>query len=106
MKVSVTQLCPTLCDPMDCSPPGCFVQEIFHIILVGQKDHLEKRMVTHSSNLAWRSPWTEVPGRLQSMGSQRAGHTGRFVVSVTPLVLITSEAGKEKQVSGFKGLTM
>ena len=76
MKVSVTQLCPTLCDPMDCSPPGSFVYEIFHIIIVDQKDHLEKRMATHSSNLAWRSPWTEVPGGLQSMGSQCAGHTG------------------------------
>ena len=31
-------------------------------------------MTTHSSNLAWRSPWTEEPGGLQSMGSQRVGH--------------------------------
>ena len=37
---------------------------------LGQEDPLEKGMETHSSILAWRIPWTEVPGRLQSMGSQ------------------------------------
>ena len=37
---------------------------------LGWKDPLEKRMATHSSILAWRIPWTEEPGRLQSMGSQ------------------------------------
>ena len=41
---------------------------------LGQEDPLEKGMITHSSILAWRIPWTEEPGRLQSMGSQRAGH--------------------------------
>ena len=35
---------------------------------------LEKAMVPHSSSLAWRIPWTEEPGGLQSMGSQRVGH--------------------------------
>ena len=35
---------------------------------------LEKEMATHSSTLAWRIPWTEEPGGLQSMGSQRVGH--------------------------------
>ena len=35
---------------------------------------LEKGMATHSSILAWEIPWTEEPGRLQSMGSQRVGH--------------------------------
>ena len=35
---------------------------------------LEKEMATHSSILAWRIPWTEEPGGLQSMGSQRIGH--------------------------------
>ena len=34
----------------------------------------EKAMATHSSNLAWKIPWTEEPGRLQSMGSLRVGH--------------------------------
>ena len=41
---------------------------------LGQEDLLEKEMATHSSTLAWKIPWTEEPGRLQSMGSQRVGH--------------------------------
>ena len=40
---------------------------------LGQDDSLEKKMATHSSILAGRIPWTEEPGRLQSMGSQRVG---------------------------------
>ena len=39
-----------------------------------QEDPLGKEMATHSSILAWRIPWTEESGRLQSMGSQRVGH--------------------------------
>ena len=38
---------------------------------LGQEDLLEKEMEIHSSILAWKNPWTEEPGRLQSMGSQR-----------------------------------
>ena len=38
------------------------------------EDPLEKEMATHSSTLAWKIPWTEEPGRLQSVGSQRVGH--------------------------------
>ena len=41
---------------------------------LGWEDPLEKEMATHSSVLAWRSPWTEEPGRLQSRGSQRVRH--------------------------------
>ena len=41
---------------------------------LGQEAPLEKGMATHSSTLAWRIPWTEEPGRLQSMGLQRVGH--------------------------------
>ena len=41
---------------------------------LGQEDPLEKEMATHSSTLAWRIPWREKPGRLQSMGLQRVGH--------------------------------
>ena len=41
---------------------------------LGWEDPLEKEMATHSSILAWRIPWTEEPGRLQSTGSQRVGH--------------------------------
>ena len=41
---------------------------------LGWEDPLEKEMATHSSTLAWRIPWREGPGRLQSTGSQRVGH--------------------------------
>ena len=41
---------------------------------LGREDSLEKGTATHSSILAWRIPWTEEPGGLQSMGSQRIGH--------------------------------
>ena len=41
---------------------------------LGQKDPLEKGMATHSSTLAWRIPWMEEPGGVQSMGLQRVGH--------------------------------
>ena len=41
---------------------------------LGWEDPLEKGMATHSSILAWKIPWTEVPGRLQSMGSHRVEH--------------------------------
>ena len=41
---------------------------------LGQEDPLEKEMATHSSILAWRNPWIEEPGGLQSMGFQRARH--------------------------------
>ena len=40
---------------------------------LGQDNSLEKEMATHSGILAWRIPWTEEPGRLHSMGSQRVG---------------------------------
>ena len=48
------------------------VQEIL-VRSLGQEDPLEKEMAIHSSVLAWRISWTEEPGRLQSMGSQRIG---------------------------------
>ena len=41
---------------------------------LGGEDPLEKEMATHSSILAWRIPWSEEPGGLQSTGSQRVGH--------------------------------
>ena len=49
------------------------VQEMVQSL--GQEDLLEKGMATHSSILAWRIPWTEEPGGLQSMRSQRVRHT-------------------------------
>ena len=44
------------------------------VLSLGWEDPLEKEMATHSSILAWRIPWREEPGRLQSMGLQRVGH--------------------------------
>ena len=41
---------------------------------LGREDPLEKEMAIHASILAWKIPWTEEPGRLQSMGLQRVGH--------------------------------
>ena len=57
----------------DCS------HEIKRHLLLGRKvmtnlDSMEKAMATHSSTLAWKIPWTEEPGRLQTMGSRRVGH--------------------------------
>ena len=43
---------------------------------LGQEDPLEKEMATHSSILAWKIPWLEEAGRLQSLGLQRVGHDG------------------------------
>ena len=50
-----------------------WMQEIW-VQSLGLEDLLEKRMATHSSIHAWRIPWTEELGRLQSMGVQRVGH--------------------------------
>ena len=45
-------------------------------LIPGLEDPLEEGMATHSSILAWEMPWTEEPGRLQSMRSQRVGYDG------------------------------
>ena len=49
---------------------------------LGGEDLLEKEMATHSSTLAWKIPWTEEPGRLQSMGSQRVAHDFTFTFTL------------------------
>ena len=61
------------------SSPTSILSSVFAVlfwVLVspGFTSHLEKEMAAHSSTLAWKIPWTEEPGRLQSMGSQRVGH--------------------------------
>ena len=58
---------------------------------LGQEDPLEKEMATHSSILAWKIPWTEEPGRLQSVGSLRVRHDW-----VTLLSLFTSMHWRRK----------
>ena len=54
------------------NPPAIWESQVQSL---GQEDPLEKEMATHSSILAWRIPWTEEPGGLQSMGSHRADTT-------------------------------
>ena len=53
---------------------------------LGQEDPLEKTMAPHSSTLAWRSPWTEEPGRLLSMGLQRVRHDRVTSLSLFPFM--------------------
>ena len=66
---------------------------------LGQEDSLEEGMSTHSSSLAWRIPWTEEPGGLQSMGSQESAMTKQLSthtnVSIKDLtaIFITIELG-------------
>ena len=54
---------------------------------LGQEDPQEKEMATHSSTLAWKIPWAEKPGRLQSVGSQRVRHDWATSLSF-PVVLV------------------
>ena len=53
---------------------------------LGREDALEKEMLTHSSILAWRIPWTEEPGRLQSMGLLRVGHDWATSLSLSAVL--------------------
>ena len=88
MTMCLSSLPACICAPganTDCRPPDdavfdiitdeelCQIQELW-VWSLGQEDLLEKEMATHSSILAWKSPWTEESGRLQSMGSRRVGH--------------------------------
>ena len=66
---------------------------------LGQEDPMEKRMATHSSILAWKIPWTEEPGRLQSMGLQRVRHD---LVTNTFTALMSCISGNKKLPLGKK----
>ena len=57
------------------NPPAMQETQEMQVQSLGQEDPLEEGMATHSSILAWRSPWMEEPGGLQSKESQRAGHS-------------------------------
>ena len=92
--LSVSLLCSTVCDPVDCSTPGLLVIQFLGVCSnscplgfpgssygkktwvqsLGWEDPLEKEIATHSSTLAWRISWREEPGRLQFMGWQRVRH--------------------------------
>ena len=56
------------------NPPANAVDVKVQVRSLGREDALEEGMATHFSILAWRIPWTEEPGRLQSTGSHRVGH--------------------------------
>ena len=60
---------------------------------LGQEDPLEKEMTNHSSVLAWRIPWTEEPGRPQSMGSQRVGYNRSDLERMRTLRILICELG-------------
>ena len=69
-----------------------------HVQPLGGKDPLEEGMATHSSILAWRIPWTEELGGLQSMGLQRVGHDWSDLASMhAPAPLRLSAGGAEMQ---------
>ena len=74
--------------------PPANVRDIRDVGLIpgrkGKEDPLKEGMATHSSILAWRVPWTEEPGRLQSTGLQRAGHPCASVVVVHGLSCLTA----------------
>ena len=56
------------------NPPAVQETQEIRAQSLGRDDLLEEEMETHSSILAWKIPWTEEPGGLQSLGLQRAGH--------------------------------
>ena len=56
------------------NPPAMQETQENQVRSLGQEDPLEKEVASHSSILAWEIPWTEEPDRLQSKGSQTAGH--------------------------------
>ena len=64
---------------------------------VRQEGPLEQGMATHSSILAWRIPWTEEPGRLQSMGSQRVGHNWSNLACTHIITKATENQGESQR---------
>ena len=71
---------------------------------LGQEDPLEKEMGTHSSTLALKIPWTEEPGRLQSMGLQRVTTRLSHFTSLHFNVAESMRSGTEQQLTGLLGL--
>ena len=69
----------------------------------GWEDPLEKGMATHSSILAWRIPWTENPGGLQSMGSQKWGMTNTFTFFTAQKKIQQDTVNRYSFGFGFEG---
>ena len=72
---------------------------------LGQEDPLEKEMATQSSTLAWRIPWTEEPGRLQSTGLQSVGHDWATSLSLSTRIksMITAATDLKNHLKGVQG---
>ena len=68
---------------------------------LGWEDPLEKEMATHSSILAWKIPWTEELGRLQSMGLQRVGHDWATSLLFTSLVAVDEKSPVNARDTGL-----
>jgi len=65
-------MCPQAQCPLRCCPlEGHFLTDAFIAMM---RTRMEKEMAPHSSTLAWKIPWVEEPGRLQSVGLRRVGH--------------------------------
>ena len=87
-ELNWTELRVSLVTQMVKKPPTMLETWVWSL---GWEDPLEKGMATHSSILALRIPWTEEPGRLQSMGSQRVGHDWvTFTFTFTSRLISTS----------------
>ena len=71
--------------------------------ILGREDPLEKEMAIHSSMLAWKIPWTEEPGRLQSMGLQRPEHD--LVTKQHNLIITSAVHGVAKSQTGLSNFT-
>ena len=101
VPVKMASLCQTSRSEAEHTPGLCYDRILIQIHLgersslsLGHEDPLQKGMATHSSTLAWRSPWTEEPGGLQSMGSPRVRHnwvtdTFTFSLFIVPFSLST-----------------
>ena len=69
---------------------------------LGREDPLEKEMATHSSTLAWRIPWREEPGRLQSTGAQRVGHDWTLIHAKVEITWTSLVAQRLKCLPGMQ----
>ena len=68
---------------------------------LGREDPLEREMAIHSSTLAWKTPWTEEPDRLQSMGSQRFGQDWATSLSLSIIILKWEGEGDDRGWDGW-----
>ena len=76
------------------------------VLSLGQEDLLEKEMATHSSTLAWKIPWTEKPGRLQSMGCSRQEYWSGHKNSDGVIVINGRQKRKKKTWIKVEGTQM